>query len=436
LYSFVAPSNGKKIVLECTADGASNPDWALEVYSSCSGSAILCADDFSASDFRPVGTLCQFDYVAGQTYFVRLMQMQFYGSGPTVNLCIYEDVACPVAPVNDACAAASVFALQPFGDCPSNQAQFTTENATLTSGLANPSCAGTGTPLDVWVKFNTGSNTAIQMTYSLGSATSMLSQIYSGACGALAPVANTCRTGPGSYAVNSLTPGTDYFIRFWSSNNTTWGTFNLCLNEPPTCPTGLGNGFEDLGELTLPYSSGIRTTCGKDNDVTAGLVNASCGSDNYLSAEDEVFKFTVPSTGLYQIILTSNSSWVGMKLFANCPLLGQGGVCVNNGNVGSSTASKNISNLSLTAGIDYYLVVISLLLQLVLVSMTSPYSQILFPLQMIIVEVPLPSHRIQTVYMLASLILPELLHQVLNPVPVHRTMMMYGTSLLQQPRIR
>ena len=354
-YSFVAPANGKKIILECTADGASNPDWALEVYSSCGGSAILCADDFSASDFRPVGELCQFDYTAGQTYYVRLMQMQFYGSGPTVNLCIYEADPCPVVPVNNQCAAASVFSLQPFGDCPANQAQFTTENATASTGLANPACNGPNTPLDVWVQFNSGTNTAIQLSYNLGTATGVFAQIYSGTCAGPAPVANTCFTGPGSYAVTGLTASTNYFIRFWSINSTQWGTFNVCLNEPPTCPTGLGNGYVDIDDIGPGYSSGLRTTCGKDNDIVGGLLNNACGSNNYLTAEDEVFRFTVPSTGQYQVVLASNSSWIGLKIFANCPLLGQGGACV--ANVGSSTGSKSLSNVALTAGIEYYLVV-------------------------------------------------------------------------------
>ena len=354
-YSFVAPANGKKIIIETSADGASNPDWALEVYSSCGGSAIVCADDFSASDYRPVGELCQFDYVAGQTYYVRLMQMAFYGSGPTINLCIYEDVACPVVPVNNNCASASVFSLQPFGDCPANQAQFTTENATATAGLANPTCAGPNTPLDVWVTFNSGTNTAIQLSYTLGTATGVYAQIYSGTCGGLVPVASTCYTGPGSYAVTGLIAATDYYVRFFSINSTQWGTFNVCLNEPPTCPTGLGAGYVDIGDIGGGYTSGTRTTCGKDNDVVGGLLNQACGSNNYLTGEDEVFKFSVPSTGLYQVVLASNSSWVGMKIFANCPLLGQGGACV--ANVGSSTGSKNISNITLTAGIDYYLVV-------------------------------------------------------------------------------
>jgi len=354
-YSFVAPSNGKKIVIETSANGASNPDWAIEVYSSCGGSAIGCFDDFSASDFRPVGELCQFDYTAGQTYYVRLMQMAFYGSGPTINLCIYEDVACPVVPVNNQCAAASVFALQAYGDCPASQVQFTTENATASTGLANPTCNGASAPLDVWVTFNSGTNTAVQMNYTLGTATGVLAQIYSGTCAGLAPVASTCFTAAGNYAITGLTASTNYYIRFWSINNTTWGTFNVCLNEPPTCPSGLGAGFVDIGDIGAGYSSGSRTTCGKDNDIVGGLLNNACGSNNYLTAEDEVFKFTVPSTGLYQVVLASNSSWIGMKIFANCPLLGQGGACV--ANVGSSTASKNISNITLTAGIEYYLVV-------------------------------------------------------------------------------
>lgn len=362
-YSFVAPSNGKKLILETTQDGSSNPDWALQVYSSCGGASIGCWDDFSGTDYRPVGSLCQFDYVAGQTYFVRLMQMQFYDSGPTINLCIYEETACPVVPANNLCSNAATYTLQPYGSCPGAAVNYTTENATPTTDftLTNPSCFTVGTANDVWVKFNTGLNTAVQFTYTLVDATSVGAQVYSGSCGtgALLPVGGACYTSAGSRALTGLTTNTDYYIRFWSSSNTSpvAGNFTVCIQEAPDCPSGLGTGFVDVGDIGTGYSSGLRTTCGQVDDITSSLVNAVCGNNSYLTAEDEVFKFQVPSTGLYQVIFQSNSSWGGIKIFKDCPFLGRGGTCVAGGNVGNSLANKNISNISLTAGSEYYLIV-------------------------------------------------------------------------------
>jgi len=95
-YSFTAPGNGRKIVIETSADGASNPDWAMEVYPSCGGTPLICNDDFSSTDFRPVIELNSANYTAGKTYFIRLMQMNYATpSGPTIKLCVYEDNNCP-----------------------------------------------------------------------------------------------------------------------------------------------------------------------------------------------------------------------------------------------------------------------------------------------------------------------------------------------------
>lgn len=361
-YSFVAPSNGKKLIIETTKDGASNEDWAMEIYTSCGGGTVGCFDDFSGSDFRPYGELCQFDYTGGQTYYIRLMQMQFYGSGPTIKLCVYEDVACPVVPANNICASAATYTLQPYGSCPGADVNYTTENATPTIDftLAAPSCNSVQSSNDVWVKFNTGLNTAVQFRYTLVDATSVGAQLYSGTCGTgtLVPVGGTCYTTPGSRAITGLTPNTDYYIRFWSpqfNTSPTAGNFTVCIQEAPDCPGGLGTGYVNIGNIGASYSSTIRTTCGQVDDITSSLVNAACGSNNYLTGEDEVFQFQVPSTGLYQVVLNSNSSWVGIKIYSNCPFLGRGGACV--ASVGSSLANKNLSNVTLTAGVDYYMII-------------------------------------------------------------------------------
>lgn len=363
-YSFVAPSNGKKLWIETTADGASNPDWAMQIYSSCGGAPIGCWDDLSGSDFRPVGEMCQFDYTGGATYYVRLMRMQFYGSGATINLCIYEDVACPVVPANNLCSAASSYTLQPYGSCPGADVNYTTENATTTTDfvLANPSCFPVGSANDVWVTFNSGANTAVNFRYTLVDATNVQAQIYSGTCGTgtMIPVGGTCFTAAGSYAITGLTASTNYYVRFWSPSSTspTAGNFTVCIQEAADCPGGLGTlgvDYIDVGNIGASYYSGVRTTCGHGNDLIGSSMNAVCGSNNYLTGEDDVFKFQVPSTGLYQIIETSNSAWVGLKLFSNCPLLGRGGACV--ASAGTSTASKNLSSINLTAGVDYYLIV-------------------------------------------------------------------------------
>ncbi len=115
------------------------------------------------------------------------------------------------------------------------------------------------------------------------------------------------------------------------------------------CPAGLGTGVVNVA--SLPYSVTGETTCGAVNNLTSANTIA-CGSTNYTSAEDKVYIFTPTTSGTYTISLTSTSSWVGLKLYAGCPLTGQGGTCV--ANVGSSTGSKSLSG-GLIAGVTYYL---------------------------------------------------------------------------------
>jgi hypothetical protein len=348
-YSFVAPSDGSKIVIETFQNLAQDPDWAMEILDACGGTVVGCNDDRNGalSDYRPYVDICSVDYTPGATYFIRLTRWSF--AGTSIQLCVYKDAACPPSPANNLCASATTVAVGVNGTCPSGATEFTTSGAT-SQAFTNPSCDPFGIINDVWITFNSGANTSVLLSYTLASATSVKAAVYS-ACGG--PVfGGLCFTGAGNYALNGLTASTDYLIRFWTNSAVDAGTFNVCLQETPNCPGGLGS---IVNVASIPYNSGSRTTCGAGDDITTGMLAATCGSNNYLGGEDEVFQFQVPSTGSYQILLNSNSSWVGMKLFANCPLAGRGGTCV--AAIGTSASDKTLNSLNLTAGVDYYLIV-------------------------------------------------------------------------------
>ncbi|MEO8151281.1 MAG: T9SS type A sorting domain-containing protein [Bacteroidia bacterium] len=130
---------------------------------------------------------------------------------------------------------------------------------------------------------------------------------------------------------------------------------NLSISAPvPAGACNLGTGQVNV---TLPYSSTGRTTCGKVDDLTS-INTVTCGSIYYFGAEDEVFVFTPSVSGSITINLTSTSSWVGIMLYNSCPLVsscsGTPGTCVNNaqGSGGSESLCANV-----TAGNTYYLVV-------------------------------------------------------------------------------
>lgn len=345
-YSFVAPSNGNKLILETFQNGGNSPDWTMEVFTACGGSLVACNDDRSGVDFRPLIELCQGDYVGGQTYIVRLGKWSSV-AGP-IDLCIYEDTPCPPAPANNLCSSPTTINVETYGNCPSNAVQFTTTGATP-DPYTNPTCDPFGVINDVWVTFNSGLNSSLILTYSLAGATDVKAAVYA-TCGG-AQLAGSCFTLPGTYALNGLAPSTNYLIRFWSNNAGAAGTFNVCLSETPNCPGGLGS----LTVIpSIPYTSPSLTTCGSGNTIQSGMLNQVCGSNNYLGGEDRTFQFQVPTNGSYQILLTTNSTWSGMKLFADCPLAGRGGTCV--ASIGTSAANKSLNNLILTAGVDYYLI--------------------------------------------------------------------------------
>ena len=123
-----------------------------------------------------------------------------------------------------------------------------------------------------------------------------------------------------------------------------------CGSGGSGCPSGLGS----YVNITLPYNGTGLTNCGKGNDITSINVSPICGSSSYYGGEDEVYIFTPASTASYTVSFTSSSSWVGLMLYAGCPLTGGGATCA--GYAQGSSGNQTIT-ATLTAGVTYYLVV-------------------------------------------------------------------------------
>lgn len=103
--------------------------------------------------------------------------------------------------------------------------------------------------------------------------------------------------------------------------------------------------------VTLPYSATGQTTCGMGNTYT-GMNTVVCGNGLYLDGEDILYVFTPTATGLVTINVASSSSWVGLFLYQGCPT---GGTCV--ANAASTSGNQSLSNIFVTAGVTYYVVV-------------------------------------------------------------------------------
>lgn len=224
---FVAPAGGNKLIITTTA-GTVN-DWVMEVWSGCPGAGTMlkCADDVNAT--MPEISLCQNEYVAGQTYYVRIWTYSTTASG-TANLCVYQTTACPLPPVNDECISAIRLTVGAPLSCPSSALTFSNSNATPSGDGATCDAA---TKRDVWFVFNTGNLDNIVMTISKGTATTLKAQLLF-ECGGFE--ISCYSPANGSYVFSGLNPQADYIIRVWSDSLTD-GTFNICLADQCANPT-------------------------------------------------------------------------------------------------------------------------------------------------------------------------------------------------------
>lgn len=128
------------------------------------------------------------------------------------------------------------------------------------------------------------------------------------------------------------------------------GTFVYKSSAPLTCPNNLGGGVVTVP--SLPYAAGAGTTCGAGNDLTSSNI-ISCGTSYYFDGEDRVWIFTPAATGTVTITLTSTGTYTGLALYQGCPLIGQGGTCLQVNQ--TSSGSKSIT-ACLSANKTYYLI--------------------------------------------------------------------------------
>jgi hypothetical protein len=168
---------------------------------------------------------------------------------------------------------------------------------------------------------------------------------------------STSQSSAGNQAITAcLTGGVTYYLILDVFPSPNCNPFtNLTISAP--VPAGgciLGSGVVNI---TLPYVSSGRTTCGKINDL-APANTISCGNANYLTGEDEVFVFTPTTSGNINISITSAGSYTGMMLYNGCPNVascaGTAGTCVafEQSSTGNKTMCANV-----VAGQTYYLVI-------------------------------------------------------------------------------
>jgi hypothetical protein len=245
-YKFVAPANGKKIVINTTA-GSVN-DWVMEVWNNCpssGGLSIKCSDDFNGG--MPQITLCQNEYTPGQTYYIRAWTYSLTANGD-MTLCVYEDAPCPIPPSYDDCESAAVFPINAVLLCPGNEMTFSTLFATPTGvggtfGAA-PSCDGTSGLNDVFLSFNTGSTGNFNLTFTKISATDLRAQLLF-ECGSGGFEIACWNPAEGTHSITGLNPSANYVLRVWSAVGQS-GTFSVCASDACDDPTATISGSSTI----------------------------------------------------------------------------------------------------------------------------------------------------------------------------------------------
>ncbi|HRE79070.1 MAG TPA: GEVED domain-containing protein, partial [Flavobacterium sp.] len=301
---FVAPSNGNRIVIS-TSSG-SITDAVMQLWSSCpaTGGALGCSDDVNG--LMPELSLCQNQYTPGETYYVQVWPWSSTATG-NFNLRIYEETACPEPPANDECGGVETLTLQAFGNCPANATTGTTIDATATPGVVKTTCDAFGTYLDVFYKFNTGNNSAVNIAFTSLTGTCEFG-LYSGCGTGYLEICSS--SSPYSNSVSGLTPNTDYYIVVWSNSIATQGTFTLCVSEPAK-PDYVnlqfpGNATIQAGNSVTVYAQVYE---GGLTDVEPGISGQASGIEAWIGISPQG-QNTNPNTWTTWIPATHNAGQV------------------------------------------------------------------------------------------------------------------------------
>jgi hypothetical protein len=175
--------------------------------------------------------LCQNEYTAGQTYYVRIWTYSTTAVG-SANVCVYKATACPLPPVNDECISASQINCK-SSPCLVPLLPLHTLLLKCNTQVSDGATCDAGTKRDVWFVFNTGNFGDIRMTISPGTATTLKAQLLF-ECGGFE--IGCYSPANGTFTFTGLNPQADYIIRVWSDTLTA-GTFSICLADICSSPT-------------------------------------------------------------------------------------------------------------------------------------------------------------------------------------------------------
>lgn len=249
-------------------------------------------------------------------------------------------LGCP--PSNDECDGAVSLVINPDASCAS------TTSGTLVAATGSTTdtaaCFGTEDD-DVWFSF-VADNTAhkISLINVAGSTTDLFHSLWTGDCGTLTLVPNSCSDNNTS-TPTTLTVGQTYYLRVysWTATVGQTSTFDVCIGTPPPAPTN----DECSGAIAL--NCGDLLT-GQSTDSATGGTGTSCvgtiGNDIWYSFVGDGQVITLTATGIVEepqveVYASTDGSCTGFTA----------GTCIASGGTGEAVVAVNFVSV---VGTTYY----------------------------------------------------------------------------------
>lgn len=288
-YSFVG--DGQIITASATAS-AGEPQ--IEVYESTDGtcSGVTPGTCIASDGSFNLTVNAVFSSVVGQTYYIHVGSV--INGDPAVLFDLSLTCETPASPpANDECDGAIALESNPDASCTSF-ASGTVQGATPSATDA-ASCGGTEDD-DVWYSFvATDVLQTIKLSNVVGSSTAMSYSVWSGDCGTLTLVPNSC-SGANTSTVTGLTAGNIYYVRVYTTTATILQdtTFDICIGTPPPPPANddCTAAIEIIagGEFSTSPVTGTNAS----STTTVGLPTFSCQTNRF---NDVWYSVVVPASG-------------------------------------------------------------------------------------------------------------------------------------------
>jgi len=318
-------------------------DVAIELYSgSCGGTLVTCENDATAA--QGYESYFNTDFVVGQTYYVRVLNVSPNASIRSFSICIRKYPT----PTNDLCANATT--LTPGVSC-------TTANGTFSGAYSDgtlSACAPYASQ-DVWYKFTaTDPTMSVEVSNSINIGLNVAMEIYSGSCGGtLVTCRNDATSAQGyeNYFNTDFVVGQTYYVRVLNASpSISTQNFSICLRKHPT-PSN------DLCANATPLTPGASctTVSGTFSGAYFDGSTSPCAPD---ASQDVWYKFTPTDPTMY--VEVSNSINIGLNVVMEIYAGSCGGTLVTCKN--DATAAQGYEsyfNNNFVVGQTYYVRVLN-----------------------------------------------------------------------------